>query len=416
MVAALLLGANVYAIDNVKVNGDAKLFYSTTETDAVNAPDLFDQGASAGQFAFNIGVTADLTEGVSAGATLTALSTLGLENNLVSNVWESGVEDQYWFSEAWLAKTVGKTTAKVGRQALDTPLAFTERWSIVPNTFEAAVLINQDLADTTLVASYVGKSNAGNAGAGAGIGGVINSFQQAQFIDVNANGVYDAGTDDIVGVEQNSNFNSFYNGAYVFGLVNNSIKPLTVNAWYYGAESVGTAIWASADLNMDGILAGVQYATFDPAAAATTDGSAVAAMLGYEMKDVATIKVAYSTTDDNVDDVGAGFNLAGAQSKMYTEMWWNYGNVAAAGTDSYAITVEGKAMDTDLTAGYYVADRDRTGTAADQELTEITLTASRSYGALDASLAIIMDEYDYAPAAMVDDEATTVQVYLTYNF
>lgn len=402
MVAALLLGANVYAIDNVKVNGDANLFYSTTETDAVNAPDLFDEAASAGQFALNIGMTADLTEAVSAGVNMTALSTLGLHNTLVSNVWEAQDDlngGDYWFSEAWLATTTGETTFKAGRQALDTPLAFTETWSIAQNTFDSIVVINQDLADTTLVGAYIGSSNSGNGalgGGGAGIGSIVSAP--------------DATT------SQGSRYNNFGQGAYTVGVINNSIKPLTINAWYYEAQHIATGIWASADLNMDGILAGVQYATFDPAAANTTDGSAVAAMLGYEMKDVATIKVAYSTTDDNTDDVGAGFNLAGAQSKMYTEMWWNYGNVAAAGTDSYAITVEGKAMDTDLTAGYYVADRDRTGTAADQEVTEITLTASRSYGALDASLAIIMDEYDYAPAAMVDDEATTVQVYLTYNF
>ena len=33
MVAALLLGANAYAIDNVKVNGDAKLYYATDDSE-----------------------------------------------------------------------------------------------------------------------------------------------------------------------------------------------------------------------------------------------------------------------------------------------------------------------------------------------------------------------------------------------
>jgi imipenem/basic amino acid-specific outer membrane pore len=46
---------------------------------------------------------------------------------------------------------------------LDTPLAFSETWSIVPNTFEGAVVLNQDLPDTTLVGAWIGKGNGANA-------------------------------------------------------------------------------------------------------------------------------------------------------------------------------------------------------------------------------------------------------------
>jgi hypothetical protein len=34
---------------------------------------------------------------------------------------------------------------------------------VVPNTFDAAVLINQDIPDTTLVGAWVGKSNGADA-------------------------------------------------------------------------------------------------------------------------------------------------------------------------------------------------------------------------------------------------------------
>ena len=412
VVAALLLGVNAYAIDNVKVNGDAKLYYSTTDYDDGVAGDaanggedgLFAKGASAADVALHLGLTADLSEGVSAGVSMTAVSTLGLENNLVSNTWSSAhtattnngtnlgvqVNDEMWVDEAWLAGTAGKTTAKLGRQALDTPLAFTETWGIDTNTFEAVVLINQDVSDTTLVGAYVGKSN-GTGGAVTGGGGVgVAGY-------VNAGGAFD----------------SFYNGAYVFGAINNSWKPLTVQGWYYDLPTVATAYWLQADLDMEGILAGVQYTNID--LDSTDDDSAYAVMLGYAMKDVATFKVAYSSVDDKGTALGGVSNIATTtnQSKLYTEMWWNYGNVGATGADSIAITAEGTAAGIDLLAGYYMADIDP-AVGTDTEVTEITVTASKSYGPLDTSVAIIVDEYDNEVGA--DEDATTLQVYLTYNF
>ena len=420
LVAALLLGANAYAIDNVKVNGDAKLFYATSEvsTDGVsNEPDLFDKDASAGQAALRLGITADLTDGVSTGATLYAISTLGLENNLVSNVWESGTKDQYWMGELWIAGTAGKTTGKVGRMELDTPLAFTEKWSIVPNTFEAGVVINQDLPDTTLVAAYIGKGNGSASVTGAGYGSVIGSFERTQFIDANGNGNLDAG-EDIVGIEQNDNFGSFYDGAYAVGAVNNSFAPLTAQAWYYDLQSVAKAYWLQADLDMEGILVGAQYANIDLSATGAKEDTAYAVMLGYAMKDVLTVKAAYSSVDDE-GSFGGIRNVATGTgySKLYTEMWWNYGNAGATGSDTFSITAEGTAADIDLFAGYYMADIDVVGTADDREVSEITLSAGKSFGALDVTAVLIFDDYDYGVgAADADESATTLQAYLTYNF
>ncbi len=420
LVAALALGANAYAIDNVKVNGDARLYYQTEDrsTDGVaNQPDMFDQAASAGDVALHLGLTADLTEGVSAGVSMTAVSTLGIENNLVGNTWSAAhrgtannsagktvlpinngavqVDDETWFDEVWIAGTVGKTTAKAGRQALDTPLVFTETWGIDTNTFEAAVLMNQDLPETTLVATYIGKSNgsatAVEAQQGHGVAGYV------------VNG---------------ADFNSFYNGAYAFGAVNNSFEPLTAQAWYYDLQTVATAYWLQADLDIEGILAGVQYVNID--ADVADDDEAYGLMLGYAMKDVATVKVAYSSVDEKgalggVSNTATG-GVTGAQSKLYTEMWWNYGNVSATGADSFAITAEGTAAGVDLFAGYFMADIDPLGTANDKEVTEITLTAGKDFGPLNATAALIFDDIDYDAAGSADTDATTLQIYLTYNF
>ena len=435
MVAALLLGANAFAIENVKVNGDAKLFYGTADQsvkNGTNTPDMFDKAASYGDAALNLGITADLTEGVSAGVSMTAVSTLGLENNLVSQTWSNShsatvgtgasyastlggvsVDDEMWVGEAWLAGTAFDTTLKAGRQAVDTPLAFSENWGIDQNTFEGAVLLNQSIPDTTIVAAWLGKSN--------------GSADETAPVTINALGAAQAGY-----VSQGGKFNTFaQDGAYAAGIINNSVKPLTAQAWYYDLQGLAEAYWLQADLDIEGVLVGAQYASVEvthdvltrAAALALTDSGTTgyAVMAGYAMKDVVTLKAAYSSVDDD-GILGLGNTATTtAQSKLYTEMWWNYGAISAVGADSYSITAEGTVAEVDLLVGYYSTDIDPVGIEATGTMTgvdEIAVTASKSFGPLDASVAVIFDDYTYQNTALTGstEDMTSLQVYLTYNF
>lgn len=437
LVAAMLIGSSAFAIENTKVGGDAKLFYHTS--DANGNSDIFDKDSSAADVALDLNMATDLVKtdavSVSAGAGATFLTTLGLENNLVSGVWGGAhtaagngssfgakVDNASWINEAWLAATAGKTTAKLGRMELDTPLAFTEKWSIEKNTFEAAVAINTDIPDTTLVGAYIGNGNGGE------VFGTQNLASGLGFGVVNQNGEFET-------------FGS--NGAYAIGAINNSIKPLTLQAWYYDVTRVVEAYWLQADLvcgKIPGLLAGAQYsahtlsknavldgttAPLGRNAAKDTDSDVYALMLGYEMKDTFTIKGAYSQVGD---DFAAGFNTAtgytSAQSKLYTETVWggNFGRVTAAGAESYKLSVSTpangiadlglsyvntKQSDKGLVAG---AASGRVGTAG--ELNEIALTASKSFGPLDATVAYINTDVD-APNT---DSDNAIQAYLTLNF
>jgi len=408
LLAATLIASSAFAIDNVKMSGDAKLYYSTNDMEnLVGGEDkgaLFAQGSSAGQAALGLGLTADLTEGVSAGVHMTAISALGLYNNLVGSVWEGGVTDEFWFDEAWIAGTVGKTTGKIGRMTLDTPLVFTETWSIAKNTFEAVVLINQDLPSTTLVGAYVGGTNQGIGAHGPIFAGVTADWDGSQ----------------------NSNFGSFYQGAYAAGAVNNSWEPLTVQAWYYQAQHLLNAYWLQADLNIIGLDFGAQYTglSVTDAIAATGDQSndAFAVKVGYEMKDTFTVSAAYSQTGKNDNGIGAAFNLAGVQSKLYTEAWWNYGYITRADTSAINVTATTPESLTWAELGLYVTQVTETngmGAGTDLDMTEITLSASKSFGPLDTSLVYINTSADDQNIKGTDTKGTaynTVQAYLTYNF
>lgn len=456
LAAAVLVGASAFAIDNVKISGDAQVFYSTKDAKgqasnvlagslATDSGTLFSKNSSAADAGLHLNVSADLAKNdlvsVSAGAGFTALSTLGLENNMVSNVWGGShttsnlgtngsnypakVDNSSWFNEAWIAVSAGNTTAKVGRMELDTPLAFTETWSIEKNTFDAAVLINTDLPDTTLVGAYVGNGNGteyfGDLGA---------NLSDVHVLTLDVAGV----------VNGNGKFSTYgENGAYAAGIINNSIKPLTVQAWYYDVSKLAQAYWLQADLSMEGILAGVQYSGINIEKGSTSIQALVpgytkdisndvyALMLGYEMKDMFTAKVSYSSVGKEKDSglaIGAGFNTATAmgtaQSKLYTEAWWDYGYVTRADTQSINVTVEVPVKDVaDFGVYYTQADAGKNGGTVNRpDMTELTLTASRSFGPLDATLAysnINADDQSIGTNGK-GSAYNQVQAYLTLNF
>ncbi len=59
--------------------------------------------------------------------------------------------------EAYLKAKWGNTTLKIGRQEIDTPFADTDDIGMIPNTFEAAVLVNNDIESTTLFLAQLQK-------------------------------------------------------------------------------------------------------------------------------------------------------------------------------------------------------------------------------------------------------------------
>jgi len=413
LVAALLISSSAFALDNVKVGGDANVFYQTADAGG----DLFDKDTSSADVGLNLNATADVMKNdmvaISAGAGYTVLTTLGLEQNLVSSVWGGAhgitgntssrgayVKNASWMKEAWVAATAGKTTLKLGRMELDTPLAFTEKWSIEENTFDAAVAINQDIPDTTLVGAYVGNGNGTESLAGS----TMPQGPVATAALVNQDGEFDT---------------YGKSGAYAVGVINNSFKPLMAQAWYYDVVQVAQAYWLQADLDaadlgVKGLTAGAQYSSVSSVASGSTSDDVYAVKLGYAMDNLFSASVAYSSVNDDGTIGYAGFNTATAagtaQSKLYTEAWWNYGQITMKSTQAYNVTVEAPVEGiADFGLYYTYADHDKL--VSSQDLTELTLTASRSFGALDATLVYV--NYDLGKNT---DSVNIVQAYLTLNF
>jgi len=107
-------------------------------------------------------------------------------------------------------------------------------------------------------------------------------------------------------------------------------------------------------------------------------------------------------------DLMTAANLGGAQSKLYTEAWWNYGFVSAKNTTALNISATYDVKDL-ASFGLYYTDADRDG-GNTGDLTEVAVTAGKDLGNLNLTLAYINAKKNGGSS---DND---IQVYATYKF
>ncbi len=371
------------------LSGDAKLFYGTT--DAGDA-DLFNKNGATGDSSVNLNYAKEFKNGVKANLGMTGVSTLGLEGTLVSGTWvthnDGDVQDAVWIDTANLVlKPVDKTMLVVGRQTLDTPLAFTETWNVAKNTFDAAVAVDNHIKDTTLIGAWVGRGNGHN-----GYNNIHGGMSKY--------GALNGGQETALAANE---------GAFAAAVVTKAIPMTTAQAWFYNVRNEADAFWLQADVAPSkAVSVGLQYSQISPKGVVdgADDTKAMAVKVGYNVGDI-DLAAAYSKVDDkglvymgNTATSGAH----GGQSKLYTEAWWNYNFVGQAGAESMMIS----AAYGPFTAQYTTVANDNDNML---EMDEITLTATKKVGPVDATVALI--------SASSDDMAVdgnTIQAYLTVPF
>jgi len=374
-------------------SSDAKFYYSTTDSDTA---DLFSKESATGQAAISADIGYAINNNWKINAGLTGLATLGLDDSVVSRVWlyagaDASVGDALWIDTLNVTGTAfdGKATFVIGRQELDTPLAFTETWSIANNTFDAAVALVKPTDAITLVAGYIYDGN--------GNGERIGTFDNPEGGFTHDDGYIPTITD---------------NGAWTVAAVA-TVGDVTGQLWYYDVMDIADAVWAQVDAKVAGFALGAQYAWIGPKDVldGAEDSSGWAVKAGYDINGL-NLWAAYSSVDeDGAIDIANTATIAsgagwGQQSKLYTEAWWNYGYVGVAGADSFAVAANYKLANFDLGAQYTTVSNDN---SADDEVDELTLLAGTEFMGLDVQLA-----YIYADKNTGDDN--TVQAYLTYKF
>ena len=302
-------------------------------------------GNEWGDLAAQLGVTGALNDHLTYGITLNGVTSLGLEGQVVGAEttragWIAGVNgtaaQPFWFHEVYVNYKAGENTnVKIGRQELDTPLAYTEKWNATSNSFEALVAINTDLPDTTLVAAWVSKGNGAtqNVLAAPQVFGAESQYNKFmgydQSLDTDGDGVGD------------TDFTT-KGGALVVGAINNSLGFMPVQLWGYHVPQVANALWAQADasakdmgpLNSASVQLiaasiGTQGKTEDllKAYGKTDDTQAVAAKVAASMGMFSAYAAFSQTSEGNVPVANTATNYK--KTKLPTASIFSDGMVAA---------------------------------------------------------------------------------------
>ena len=284
--AATAMNASV--VENVKLAGNAKLFYETN--DAKDTMFNEEQGTK-GQVIINVKASASVGP-ITANYRHATLTTMGLENTVVAapQVGTTNTADTINYVDiANLSATIGGTTLISGKQELNTPLCFTEKWNVTSNTFDANVLVNKSLIpNTTLIYADVQTSNAAGESITDG-GAALNSSGSFERV-INANMV--AASTNVAGA--------------------------ALNAYYYDVNLEGhvktfSATWVDASYTVAGVKVDALYSELDmqnPAVFDDENTYAQAVSVGTKVAGVSLFG-AYS----HVSDGKVSFKNVGTQKK-----------------------------------------------------------------------------------------------------
>jgi hypothetical protein len=145
--------------------------------------------------------------------------------------------------EAYVQYAISNTVFKGGRQKLDTPLAGSDDARMLPNLFEAYLVINKDIPDTTLIAGHVTKFAAGtfaNQYAG-GLLGVTSGYTAVATNNADYQGEFtNMGTWAI---------DKKTDGVSVVSATYTGVENLKLQLWDYYAHDILNAVYGEANLS-----------------------------------------------------------------------------------------------------------------------------------------------------------------------
>jgi hypothetical protein len=416
LVAAAALTTGAFAADkgiDIVTNGQAVVYYQTADTAANEG--FFGSTSSRANVGIQLDLAADLKNNFTFGAQLTYLDALGLNNdnlvgdanvmqlagngiNINTNTTDADLTSSIALTKIFVAKKIANTTVKLGRQELPkslSPLAFSESWNVFKNTFEAAVVVNTDIPDTTVVAAYVGGGNGNGVGSNLGTMGDL------------ANGLVQ-------------------DGAYMIAAVTTAIPMTTLTANYYTLHDVDSdldlttandgievdALWADAQIAPKdapmGIKVGLQYGNIDPDAA-VKDTTAWGIKVSAKPMETLTVCAAYTDVDDGYLPVVNYGTLN--KTPLYTQM---ISTEASISSDADAMMLKASYSLGDmgtLTAQY--ASVDDTSAAA-QDLNELDVIYTVKAGGVDYLAAYVMKDFDNEAGTVVDTDI--IRLWARYNF
>jgi len=384
--------------------GQAVVYYQTV--DGYGRGGLFDQGpadANTGwaKAAAGLQLTAtnkDVINGFGAGFQLSGISSVGLEEDVVSGlVQNAGGLNDAAITQAYVTYATGNTSVKYGRQELPkslSPFAYTEGWNVFKNTFDALLVVNSDIKDTTLVFASVSAHNNSV--------GDLTAF---------------------------SDFHTAKGPAYMITAQNKSIKGVTLTGSYYtipdavwsGGSYVtdAEAFWLDAGFKVGKATVGLQGGYIGGLSLAGTDDTTAFGAKVSGKIDKFSYSLAFSSADDGTLNIA---NLAGAgvKSPLYTQGVLNQ-NVIKRDSDSFKATISMDAMGGKFIGAFLTSDMGDTALASTFGLgvggagtyNEYEFIYKKSLAKNIPMFAAFIIQND---DRQVDDYQNFVRVWVKYNF
>ena len=433
---------------NWEWGGTAKVYYQTMDHEnygikglsgnAIVGPsnDMFDRYGSAADAGLQLRVSnKDVIGGFGFGAEITALNTLNLvDYGVVTASMQSAGGDgdalarigtgtnfshaadsalsSAWVSQAYITYGLGNTSFKVGRQELPkslSPFAFSEGWNVFKNTFEAALIVNTDITDTTLVGAYVNRSNGSLSWAGS-----IVAITAVPGIATGETPNYLA-TGDLANWQ-----NVGENGTYMLTAQNKSIDGLTATGTFYyapsflknsglnnGADVDAMVLWGDAAYNNAdfpvtiGLQGGIISADTDASVIHEDTTSAYGAKIGGHFGDFSALVAYTGVVIDDVHALTATNFGTGVKSPLYTQMVLNQIFIDGHQGDNTTIMVKGvyKGLGGKFIAAYGMTDVSDNAGSNDHDYNELDLIYATkfntAYGDLGLKAMWMNQDFDW---------------------
>jgi hypothetical protein len=325
-ISALIGAVNAYADDSIsesikngKTNGELKIWYQTNDNDTGNNS-LFGKENSIFDAGLSLGYTTGSYHGFSARINFFAVDDLSAYDNFADNSIH-GVDHgktASWLGEAFISYKKNNTLINIGRQNLKSPLVNSDDWAVFPNNFEAILLQNSDLPDTTVAVSYVTEER---------------KLKSDTFEDISED------------------------GGLMLGVTNKSIPNSILSGYYYhiGDRSDIDALYLEATTKFRSVNLAGQYMFFNPDGINTEKTNAFGFKISSKLG-IFHLSAAYSTVSEGTLNA-ARLSDSGIKTPLYTTTSSGDGDIAGAtDTDSYKFSLDLTPVDDlNITAnfGYY---------------------------------------------------------------
>ena len=345
------------ALINGKISGEAKIWYQTNDSDANDH--IFASDNSWMDAGLRLSYQTSY-KGFTAKVSFFAVDDLWGRGNYANKSMVGlidGDDTKTYLGEISLSYQYANTVAKIGRMDIKSPLVNSDTWMIFPNNFEAYMITNTDISDTTVVAGFVTEERR----------------------------------------RYDEQFKDFYdNGVAMLGAVNKSIANTTLSGYIYhtgdderntnpaNRDLKTTAGYLEAKTEIGTLGLAAQYIGLNPHSSGTHSTQAMGGKVSTKVGDF-DMYIAYTYVGDGY---WRAANISDAQAKtpLYTATISGDGDVAGRpDTESFAIAASTKIME------------------------DFNVTAKYAYYSFDDS------KYYYGKRTTTDGDGTTLELFGKYT-